>query len=146
MRSKSESWKERWCHFVRLLLPKVWMSLSTCWVDSSLVHLSGRRQRVSDTLVSFVLFFFFFFLNTQMKILRKDIIQWRNMNNDLCFVTNALFLSHVNNWASNYSPLISLFNSQTSIPCYNLSHSVKTITVLPQNSWIMGFRCWGEIC
>lgn len=109
-------------------------------------HLSTCLVGDKESLIHWLALSFFFFFNTQMKILRKDIFQWRNMNNDLCFVTNALFLSHVNDWASNYSPLISLFNSQTSIPCYNLSHSVKTITVLPQNSWIMGFRCWGEIC
>ena len=139
MRSKSESWKERWCHFVRLLLPKVWMSSSTCWVDSPLVHLSSRRQRISDPLV-------IFFLILKWKYSERTFFNEETWIMIFVLWPMLYFYDMLMTEPQIIHLLISLFNSLTSIPCYNLSHSVKTITILPWNSWIMPFRCWGEIC
>lgn len=124
----------RKCHVVRLLLPKISMSSSTCRVIGSFVYLSRSGQK--ESLIHWLIF-----LHSSGNI-QKGHFQWINVNSDLYFVTNAIIFFTCK-WTETQiiHILISLFNSQTSIPCCNLSHSVKTIvTILLCNSWIRVFR------
>lgn len=106
--------------------------LLSCWLTCLLW--SEQRESSVHWLV----------LYTPVKIFRNVIFNLKNANNDLSFVTNAIFfLSHINKWTEPQTThiWISLCNSLASIPCYNLLHSIKSITInLFCNYWMKVFR------
>lgn len=135
-RGKPESQMEGWCYVFRLLCPKnvEFLYLLSCWFTCLLVEWT---KRVSDDWLVF---------SHSHGNIQKGHFYWRNMNNDPCFVTNAIIFVTCK-WAEPqiFHILISLFNSQTAIPCYNLSHSIKTATaIILCSSWMRLFRLWVE--